>query len=133
VSSILPDLRHLRFDHQHVEALRRTVDSGCEARRTCADNDEIANWRVIDRRVEPKAICDLAVGRILQHRFAATDQHRHIVDADVKAIEDLLRLAIVDRDRCSERVPFRVRNSFTRSVPALCVEPTRPRRRNRAR
>jgi hypothetical protein len=49
---------------------------------------------LIDRVVEPEAIRYLLVGRIAQDRVGATDEDRDVGRADVKLIEDRLRLGV---------------------------------------
>ena len=56
--------------------------------------DEIADAGVVDRLVETEAVGNPRIGRISQHRIAAADQHRDIGNADLKTIEQLLRLAV---------------------------------------
>ena len=50
--------------------------------------------RLIDGVVEPEALGDLLIARVAQHGVAAADQHGHVGGADMKPIEQLLRLGV---------------------------------------
>jgi hypothetical protein len=50
--------------------------------------------RLIDRFIEAKAIGDLLICWIAQHRFAATNQDRDVRNADVETIEQMLNLIV---------------------------------------
>ena len=61
--------------------MRRTPrPPGRPARR---DDDEVSHMRAIDRVVEPETLGNLLIGRVLEHAFAAADEHRRVGDADM--------------------------------------------------
>ena len=60
---------------------------------------------MIDLLVETETLRDLRVRRISQHGIAAADQHRDISGADLKPVEQLLRLAVAIEIDVVERMP----------------------------
>src|SRR6202008_1904292 len=82
------------FEHEHVETFRGSVASGSEAGWSRADDDQIAHLPLIDRLVEAKAVGNLLIRWIPQHRGAA-NHDGDIVDADVELIEQLLFVPVV--------------------------------------
>ena len=59
-------------------ALPTRVHGRREPRGSGADDDHVAQLRLVDGVVEAEAVGDLLIGRIPQHRLAAADQDRHI-------------------------------------------------------
>ena len=53
----------VRFEDEHIEPFGRAVDRGRQARRTGADDHQVAKVRPIDGVVEAKALGDLLVAR----------------------------------------------------------------------
>src|SRR5207244_10228493 len=72
--------RRIRFDHQHVEALRCGIHRRAEARRASADDHHVADVTLInvDRLVEAEAIGDLRVGGVSKYRLTTTDHDRNV-------------------------------------------------------
>jgi hypothetical protein len=92
------------FEHEHVETFRCSVYSGSEAGWSRADDDQIADLLLIDRLVEAKAVGDLLIRWIAQHRGAA-NHDGDIVDADVELIEQLLLVPIAVEVDVAMRMP----------------------------
>ena len=82
--------RRRRLEHEHVEALGRRVHGRGQARRPGAHDDEISH----DVRVERRAVLQLARealdGRVLEDLAFRADDDGHLVDADLKSIEQRL-------------------------------------------
>ena len=51
--------RRIRLQHEDIQSLRRTVHRSCEARRSGADDDDVAHMRLVDCVVEAEAVGDL--------------------------------------------------------------------------
>ena len=124
--------RRVRLQHQHIETLRRAVDGRGQARRSGADDDDIAHVRLIDRVVEAEAVGDLLIGRVPKHDVAAADQDRHVADGDVKAIEQLLHVGVAVEIDVGVGVAV-ARQEFLDAKRAGGMRASRPARRRRGR
>ena len=82
--------RRRALQDQHVQPLGRAVDGGGQPRRPAADDHHLAHLRRIEVGAEAEADGQHLDGRVLEDVAAAADDHRHVVDADVKAIEQHL-------------------------------------------
>ena len=85
------------LEHQHVQPLGRGVDRGRQPRRPGADDHDVAHLRGSSVGAEARAPTPAPRSTGSQHVAAAAQDHRHLVDADVEAIEQ--RLHARDRSR----------------------------------
>ena len=90
--------RRARLQNENVEPFGRAVDGCSQAGRTRPDDNQVAHVRLIDRKVETKAIRDFLIGGIAQDVLTAADDDRNVGGADVKVIEQMLYV----------RIPFEV-------------------------
>src|SRR5439155_12372866 len=77
----------VRFQHQHVQPFRCTVNSSRQARWSRADDYEVAHMRLIDCFIEPETIGDFSSAWIAQHDLPATDHYWDVGKANAKTIE----------------------------------------------
>src|ERR1017187_6080442 len=56
--------------------------------RTGTHHDEMVNTRRVDRHVEPQALGDLGIRRVLEHALSAADHHGNIANAHMKRVEE---------------------------------------------
>ena len=94
--------------------------------------------RLIDGVVEAEAVGNLLIGRIPKHGLAAADQHGHVLDGDVKAIQQSLDVAVAFKVDVGVRVAVarqelfdakRVRGmhrAYERDVPKLVSDQLHP-------
>src|SRR5213078_1626452 len=84
----------VRFNHQNIQALGRSVYCRRQTSGTGAHDNHVAHVSLINAFVEAKAINDLLVARISQDGGAATDQHGQIVNRNMEPIQKILNLNI---------------------------------------
>ena len=86
--------RRVGLEDEHVEPLGRGVDRGGEPAGPGPDDHHVANPAVVDRRVQAEALRHGLVGGVLEHDVSAADDDRHVLHADVKAIEESLHVRV---------------------------------------
>ena len=96
--------RRVRLEHEHVQPFRRAVDGRRETRRPGPDHEHVALVRRLDRGVEAQAVRDRLVGRILEQRIAAADEHGDLDDRDVELIQQVLNVRIFIQIHVRERM-----------------------------
>src|SRR5947209_17654645 len=83
--------RRLGLDDQHIEPFGSRIDSCGETRRPSADDDNVADVRLINVFVEAETVGNLLIGGIAKHVLTAANEHRDIRHGDMKLVEHLLR------------------------------------------
>ncbi len=89
----LPAGRH-GLEHHHVEPLGRAVHRGCQPRRPGADDHQVVHDGCVHHRVEPEAVGDLGVARVLQHLLTAADEDGDVAGGDVELVEQRLHVRV---------------------------------------
>jgi hypothetical protein len=63
--------RRTGFDHERIESLGSRINRGRKARRSSADDDDIAQLVLIDPPVEAETLSNLLIGGVPQNYSAA--------------------------------------------------------------
>ena len=87
-------------------------------------------WSIASLKPRQSAIS--LVGRVAQHRVAAADQHRHVGDGDVKAIEQRLHAGVALEVEVGVRMAV-ARQELLDAQRARASAPSRSARRRRGR
>src|SRR5271155_344152 len=93
------------LDHKNVQAFRSSVDGCGQSSRPGAHNNQIANLRVIDIRVEPQALCNLFRRGISQHSRVVADHDGNVFYRDPEPVQQFLRRLVNIQVQISERMP----------------------------
>ena len=80
----------MRLDHQDVEALGSAIDRGGQPRGPGANHYDVAHPVPLDGHVQPEAVGDFLVGWVFQDPVVTADDHRHVLEAELEAIEEHL-------------------------------------------